>query len=496
MASTPEDIELAGPDQYETLGSSELATSKPSTKPTKRQILVDENHPFDLEAYVSSYSGRAAAIRLIFIANSCPPLAVQAYQLAIQYIQQTPDANLYLSTLTAHNAIAPNPIPQDQKWLDDTISKNSAERDRLEVDLKTYASNMIKESIRMSHRELGKYYQGVGDYASSLKHFMRSREFCITSGQVLEMCISVLEVLAEQQNYGQLSTYVFKAESAFESPVVSMGGPGKKGIANINPEREIIQCKLEFCTALSDLGQARYEKAAYGFLKMGKSLGDWNAKIVAPSDIAIYGTICALASLSRSAIRAAVLESDTFAYYLEQEPYVRELLDAYMNSKFKDMLLLLERYSTRHLLDPHLAPHIPELTRQIQNRATVLYFQPFSSVHLVKMAAAFGVELAQLEASIVSLIDEGLIKGRIDSTNKILKAKDQDPRQELYRQAIETGLNNQASTRKLLYRMRLLQADLVVKAPKQSNREQQSQLQSQQSQTTQSILAEHMAMYD
>lgn len=69
--------------------------------------------------------------------------------------------------------------------------------------------------------------------------------------------------------------------------------------------------------------------------------------MVLPSDIAVYGTLCALASLSRSAIKAAVVENDTFSFYLEQEPYIREILDAYMASKFKDVLYLLDRYSVR-----------------------------------------------------------------------------------------------------------------------------------------------------
>lgn len=34
-----------------------------------------------------------------------------------------------------------------------------------------------------------------------------------------------------------------------------------------------------------------------------------------------------------------------FSVYIEQEPYVRELIDAYMSSNFKTVLQILERYS-------------------------------------------------------------------------------------------------------------------------------------------------------
>lgn len=68
-------------------------------------------------------------------------------------------------------------------------------------------------------------------------------------------------------------------------------------------------------------------------------------KIITPSDVAIYGSLCALASLSRGAIKAQLIQSETFTMYLEQEPYVRELVEAYLANKFKVVLDLLERYS-------------------------------------------------------------------------------------------------------------------------------------------------------
>ena len=38
----------------------------------------------------------------------------------------------------------------DTKWADEVLTKNQADRVKLEVELKTYSNNMIKESIRVS----------------------------------------------------------------------------------------------------------------------------------------------------------------------------------------------------------------------------------------------------------------------------------------------------------------------------------------------------------
>jgi COP9 signalosome complex subunit 1 len=70
-------------------------------------------------------------------------------------------------------------------------------------------------------------------------------------------------------------------------------------------------------------------------------------QLVAPGDIAIYGTLCALASLSRSAIKTQLLRNPVFSAYIEQEPYVRDVIQAYMSSDFKTTLDILSRYSVR-----------------------------------------------------------------------------------------------------------------------------------------------------
>jgi len=183
----------------------------------------------------------------------------------------------------------------------------------------------------------------------------------------------------------------------------------------------------------------------------------------------MYGTLCALASMSRNSIKVNYHESDTFSYFLEQEPYTRELLSAYMNNKFKTVLDILEKQSARHLLDVHLSRHVPPLMNEIKKRTLVLYFQPFASVQLEKMGLAFGLNVSEMEKMAVELIQEGRIKARVDSTNKVLLAKQTDPRVALYQRAIKVATQTEKTTEKLLLRMKLVQADLYVRAPRQQH---------------------------
>ena len=104
--------------------------------------------------------GRTAIDRLIHIMMTCPTIAPEAFQLCVQHIHLSRDPALYQSLLQAYEQVAtyaegvslPNPLELaelDTKWADETLTKNKADRTKLEVELKTYSNNMIKESIRV-----------------------------------------------------------------------------------------------------------------------------------------------------------------------------------------------------------------------------------------------------------------------------------------------------------------------------------------------------------
>lgn len=153
---------------YDGAGQSQKQ-AKASSK--KRNVVIDDQHPFDLEVYISQYSGkisstrhpnrkpipqfpqlgRAAIKRLRFIADECEQLAPRALQLAVELLTHTRDIALYQATVQDFNSRpgTRDVIPQDTEWVENTSKSNTREKDKLETELKTYSSNMIKESIRV-----------------------------------------------------------------------------------------------------------------------------------------------------------------------------------------------------------------------------------------------------------------------------------------------------------------------------------------------------------
>src|SRR5579863_7611826 len=71
------------------------------------------------------------------------------------------------------------------------------------------------------------------------------------------------------------------------------------------------------------------------------------------------------------------------------------------------------------------------------------------------MSAAFGWTVEDTEREVVALIQRGEILGRVDSQNKILRARSTNHRAQLYAHALKAGAEMQSAANKLLLRLQL-----------------------------------------
>jgi hypothetical protein len=80
------------------------------------------------------------------------------------------------------------------------------------------------------------------------------------------------------------------------------------------------------------------------------------------------------------------------------------------------------------------------------------------------MSAAFGWTVEDTEREVVTLIQRGEILGRVDSQNKILRARSTNHRALLYAHALKAGTDMQSATKKLLLRLQLCARLLALMA--------------------------------
>ncbi|KAI9495777.1 26S proteasome subunit RPN7-domain-containing protein [Zychaea mexicana] len=415
------------------------------------QAIGQPNH-LEFESYISNYTGRTAIERAIFISKQCNSLEVEALTWAAAEIKKsTRDTEKYSTCIKALNVALRTrgqpTVESDQTWINTTNRENKANIEQLENELKG-GKTMLKENTRDGLNRIGELYHQCGDLANALKSYVRSRDYCSNSEQLLEMCFRVIQVNMDQENYTHVSSYVARAEAT----------------PNL-PKKDLVQAKLDSCRALVSLHQYEpYVHAANAFMGVSFEMNNTFNAVLSANDVAMYGTLCALASYSRQELRNKVLSNSAFKSYLELEPHMREMIDTFYNSKYASCLELLESYRNDFLLDIHLAPHIPKLFQLIREKAMVQYCIPFSTVDLNRMATAFHTDVATLQNELTELIGrDRRIAARIDSHQKILYAKKRDQRRRAMKHSMQAGTDYEKSSKALILRLKLLSADMIVK---------------------------------
>ena len=133
--------------------------------------------------------------------------------------------------------------------------------------------------------------------------------------------------------------------------------------------------RLQVARAVSSMGQGLYEQAARQFLAVKGDLGRWANEVsrsrsglgtssemkwsadtlcdildqvISPSELAIYGSLCAVATLRRSALKSELLGNESFRTFVDEESYVRDIVDSFVEGKYKNALDLLETHSVSH----------------------------------------------------------------------------------------------------------------------------------------------------
>ncbi|RKP06864.1 hypothetical protein THASP1DRAFT_31328, partial [Thamnocephalis sphaerospora] len=138
--------------------------------------IVEAPEHLVLSNYIENYHGHVRVDRLLFIAERCPSLQVEAYQHAIADIKaNSRDVNRYLEVLRKMNAAlaahGKSVEPTDSTWVEDTRRDTKQLFEVRNAELSNYLNNMIKESIRIGLNDLGDLHYACGDLNNAQKNY-------------------------------------------------------------------------------------------------------------------------------------------------------------------------------------------------------------------------------------------------------------------------------------------------------------------------------------
>lgn len=66
---------------------------------SSEEVVLVNNPTFELEMYAAQYTGLAKLNRLLFIADRCPPLRIEALRMAMDHVMGTLNVSKYQASL-------------------------------------------------------------------------------------------------------------------------------------------------------------------------------------------------------------------------------------------------------------------------------------------------------------------------------------------------------------------------------------------------------------
>lgn len=255
----------------------------------------------------------------------------------------------------------------------------------------------------MGNEDLGKHYQEIGDLVKAFEAYSRMRADVGSQKQIIDVSKRLIEVSIEQRAWLAVSTNVQKIKQIQTTP------------------NEEISLQPYLCTAdgLSYMDAGDFYGAALSFIGTEAGMGSSCSTFISPNDVAIYGGLCALASMERSELTKRVLENSAFRTYLELEPNIRRAITFFVNSRYTACLSILESYRADYLLDIHLQKHVDQLYHLVRSKSIVQYFIPFSCVTLDSLNQAFAAPGKIIDKELVQMITRKDLDARIDTQNRV-----------------------------------------------------------------------------
>lgn len=427
------------------------------------QIQVSDPPKLDLDSYIANYKGRTRFHRLYHIGTTSTYLAPEALKQAVTEAKKGQDVALYKKAVSALHAVAPEDSEAllDGEWVNRTELAVKRETARLEQELKGYKNNLIKESIRMGYDDQGRHFYDIGDQYSAAQAYQKERDYATLPVHVLVMNFHLINVFIDQGLWHS----------------VEVTAQRLTGMSN-KPEGDKTAPKLNAVLGLAAMSSKRYETAANYFLNVGHRMLNANLddpmdedtfnEVLTPNDIGTYGSLCALASMSRQGLQTRVLDNANFRPFLELEPHLRRAISAFVSGRYGHALSALNSYRTDYLLDLHLSPHLDHLYLAISSKALVEYFDPFSSISFVTLGAAFGATENEVVTMAIELIKSRQLDARLDLENGLLVANTVDKRRKVQDEALQMSKEYERTTTQRLLRIEALNAGLEVKAPLRS----------------------------
>jgi len=372
-----------------------------------REELKDgiDSPDFNVQNYIGEYKGRARIQRLMFVADRCPSARKSAVKLLMKSANAKGDNAIKDNTLYReifkYGKLYLEDCPEpDVKYMQQNTELNMIRRTKLEDEIQKWRNLNQRIPSRRAYMKNAAFLSQLGDFDLAIHKLMDAKDFAEVASEFIECHMEIIKTSVKQGSLTHVNNEANRMFVSYEKDLT----PANKS-------------QINACMGLYWMKNQKFNRACEHFLK-ATNISNFS-DILSKRDIGIYGALCALGDLKRDQLKKQLLDNP-FMHYLEKAPKVKKLVLAMTNSQYSEVMKLLGELKQHFYLDYYLHSVADELMNAVRGKALVQYFEPFSSMNLIRMAKDFGVGLSDIEEELHKAILSGQVKGKIDLANHTL----------------------------------------------------------------------------
>lgn len=437
-------------------------------------IVVEEMPKFDLESYIQNYTGPTKYDRLMLIGMSSVPLHADALKAAVVEAKKGKNIERYQEAWGYLRLASPDDPDAvfDKAWEDQTTEDNKATINRYEAEIKVYKNNLVKESIRMAHEEIGRHFEATGDLPQATEAYTLMRPDVSSAKHLVQLGKHLARVGIQRREWATVLAQLSKITGLQDKEEEKLNLPyvrALSGLALLNQEKFDVAAKSFLDVGSGATPSAPGASATAGSATASPAVAAMSMLtegILTANDVAVYGGLLALATMDRDELQKRVLDNNSFRAFLELEPHVRRAISQFINGRFKACLATLASYYADWKLDLFLHKFIDDIMAQIRRKCITSYLEPFSIALLDNIEDAFSAPGESIQQELISMIKKGYLNARIDSIARLVRMKKEASRAKMQREAAELMSKFAIDSIDRMRRTNIIAAGLEARAAK------------------------------
>eukprot|EP00920_Eleutheroschizon_duboscqi_P028340 GHVT01069123.1.p1 GENE.GHVT01069123.1~~GHVT01069123.1.p1 ORF type:complete len:419 (+),score=85.08 GHVT01069123.1:241-1497(+) len=311
-------------------------------------------------------------------------------------------------------------LPQDEELLARLRLRNVEEEKRLQAKIEDARENYGDSEVRDALLAMAHFKCMIGHTEEATSAYEVAFNKTVGAGGRLDIILTLVRLGLFHNDAELVKTSIVRAKEVLEKG----GDWERRNKLKVYEAVHLMRCR-SFKSAVELLVSATATYTA--------------TELISFDSLIFYVVVLSMLSLERPEVKAKVVTSAEVLQVATGDADLLGFLTSLAECQYTNFFKFLGPIALRVQRDRHLGKHYRFWIRNIRLRAYAQFLEPYKSVTLESMAAAFGVSVQFIENEVSSFMASSKLNCKIDTVRGVIEADRPDARNHLYSQSVKQG---------------------------------------------------------